>query len=68
MAKIKLQYQVRHTSYGIYNHCKVSYEVRELEHVIDDTKDFRSNLDEAFSKACDLGADPNKQIKWNTIY
>ncbi len=67
MAKIKLQYQVKHTEYGIYNTCKVSYEVRELYHDIDTSKDFRTNLDEAFSEACELGAEPNKQIRWQTI-
>ncbi len=60
MAKIKLEYQVR----DIFSD---RYEVCELEHEIDGSKEFRDNLDDAFSKACDLGADPNRQIRWRVI-
>lgn len=67
MKKILLQYQVKHKEYGIYNHCKISYEVKKLYHEIDEDKDFRTNLDEAFSKACELGADANKMIKWQVV-
>jgi hypothetical protein len=43
------------------------YEVRELTHECDPNKSDRENLDDAFVKACDLGADPNKQVRWRFI-
>lgn len=57
MLKIKIQYQVKLFESG-------RYEVRELTHDCDPNKSDRENLDDAFVKACELGANPNKQIKW----
>ena len=57
---IKLQYQVK----PFLNY---KWEVRELLHKCDPNKSDRENLDDAFSKACDLGADPNKQVRWRFI-
>ena len=67
MATIILQYQVPHREYGLGNCCKTTYEVRTLTHPIDPVKSFRENLDDAFSLACERGADPNKQIRWKEI-
>lgn len=58
--KIKLQYQYK-------NIPKQKYEVRELIHVCDPNKSDRENLNDAFDKACDLGADPNKNVRWKWI-
>lgn len=65
--KIKFQYQVKHTEYGLGNYEKKSWEAKELIHECDPNKSDRENLDDAFSKACDLGADPNKQVRWKFI-
>lgn len=59
--KIKLKYQVR--EYFRSN----NYVVRELIYDCDPNKTDRENLDDAFSKACELGAEPNKQIRWSFI-
>ena len=56
--KIKLKYQIR--EYFRSN----NYVVRELIYSCDPNKTDRENLDDAFSKACELGAEPNKQIRW----
>ena len=64
---IKIEYQVEHREYGIYNHCKVTYEVRTLEHKCDDSKSFLDNFNDAFDKMVSLGGDPNKNIRWRTI-
>ena len=58
---IKLKYQVR--EYFRSN----NYVVRELIYNCDPNKTDRENLDDAFSKACELGAEPNKQIRWSFI-
>ena len=57
MAQIKLQYQVK--PWGASR-----YEVRELTHDCDPNKSNRENLDDAFIKACELGANPNKNVRW----
>ena len=61
MAKqIRFQYQVKP--------CLTDrYEVRELLHKCDPNKSDKENLDDAFIKACELGADPNKQVRWRFI-
>ena len=43
------------------------YEVRELLHKCDPNKSDRENIDDAFCKACELGAEPNKQVGWKFI-
>ena len=58
--KIQLHYQKKDNWRGIYS-------VHELTHECDPNKSDRENLDDAFSKACDLGADPNKNIRWKFI-
>ena len=58
---IKLKYQIR--DYFRSN----NYVVRELIYNCDPNKTDRENLDDAFSKACELGAEPNKQIRWSFI-
>ena len=61
MAKqIKFQYQVK-------KFFEDKWEAKELLHPYDPNKSDRENLDDAFSKACDLGADPNKQVRWKFI-
>ena len=60
MKKIRFQYQVK----KLFSD---KYEVRELIHECDASKSDRDNLNDAFSKACDLGADPNKNIKWKFV-
>ena len=58
---IKLKYQIR--DYFRSN----NYVVRELIYNCDPNKTDRENLDDAFSKACELGADPNKHTRWSFI-
>lgn len=65
MTKIKFQYQV--TQYMFKLNSVERYEVRELIHICDPNKSDRENLDDAFAKACELGADPNKQVRWKWI-
>ena len=66
MAQIKLQYQVKKPIH-LFSNDRERYEVRELLHICDPNKEDRENLDDAFSKAIDLGADPNKQVRWKFI-
>lgn len=66
MAQIKLQYQVKKPIH-LFSNDRERYEVRELLHICDHNKEDRENLDDAFSKAIDLGADPNKQVRWKFI-
>ena len=40
------------------------YEVKELIHECDTNKSDKENLDDTFCKACELGADPNKNVRW----
>ena len=63
--KIKLQYLVKKPEISMYGDC--NYEVKELVHICDPNKSDRENLDDAFSKACELGANPNKNIRWKFI-
>lgn len=65
--QIKLQYQVKHTEYRVGNNVKETYEVRELLHDCDPKKDDIDNFDDAYLKACELGADPNKNMRWRFI-
>ena len=67
MAQIKFQYQVRKPVPMFSNDTRERYEVKELLHECDPNKSDRENLDDAFCKACDLGANPNKQVRWKFI-
>ena len=58
--KIRFQYQVKLP-------LSDRYEVRELLHDYDPNKCDIENLDDAFIKACELGADPNKNVRWRVI-
>ena len=68
MAKvIKFQYQVKQVK-GMFSMSTIErYEVKELLHECDSNKSDRENLDDAFCKACELGANPNKQVRWRMI-
>ena len=62
MAKqIKFEYQVK--GFRVNDR----YEVKVLMHQCDPNKSDRENLDDAFVKACELGANPNKQVRWRFI-
>ena len=65
--KIKFQYQVKQVKEMFSVSTIERYELKELIHVCDPTKSDRENLDDAFCKACDLGANPNKQVRWRFI-
>jgi hypothetical protein len=68
MAKrIIFKYQVKSVRHMFELNSVEHYEVRELTHECDPNKSDRENLDDAFVKACDLGADPNKQVRWRFI-
>jgi hypothetical protein len=68
MAKvIKFQYQVKAEKPIFSNDTIERYEVKELLHECDPNKSDRENLDDAFVKACELGANPNKQVRWKFI-
>jgi hypothetical protein len=67
MAQIKLQYQVKQQKPIFSNDTIERYEVKELLHECDPNKSDRENLDDAFCKAYDLGANPNKQVRWRFI-
>ena len=67
MAKIKFLYQVKNPQHMFELNSVERYEVRELIHICDPNKSDRENIDDAFSKACELGADPNKQVRWKWI-
>ena len=67
MAQIKFQYQVKQQRPIFSNDRMERYEVRELLHECDPNKSDRENLDDAFVKACELGANPNKQVRWRMI-
>lgn len=61
MAKqIRFQYQVK-------KFFEDRWEAKELMHECDPNKSDRENLDDAFSKSCELGCDPNKQVRWRFI-
>ena len=68
MAKtIRLQYQVKKTEYFVGNTHKDSWELKELIHPCDPKKSDKENIDDAFDRACKLGADPNKNVRWRFI-
>ena len=67
MAQIRLQYQVKQQKPIFSNDTIERYEVQELLHECDPNKSDRENLDDAFCKACELGANPNKQVRWSFI-
>jgi hypothetical protein len=67
MTQIKLQYQVKAEKPIFSNDTIERYEVKELLHDCDPNKSNRENLDDAFCKACELGAEPNKQVRWKFI-
>ncbi len=67
MTQIKLQYQVKAEKPIFSNDTIERYEVKELLHDCDPNKSNRENLDDAFCKACELGANPNKQVRWKFI-
>lgn len=61
MAKqIRFQYQVK-------KFFEDRWEAKELMYECDPNKSDRENLDDAFCKACELGADPNKNVRWKFI-
>lgn len=61
MAKqIRFQYQVK-------KFFEDRWEAKELMHECGPNKSDRENLDDAFCKACELGADPNKNVRWKFI-
>lgn len=60
MKTIRLEYQVKLPLVD-------KYEVRELYHECDPNKSDKENLDDAFSKACELGGEPNKNIRWKFL-
>jgi hypothetical protein len=64
---IILKYQVKAEKPIFSNDSLERYELRELKHVCDPNKSDRENLDDAFCKACELGANPNKQVRWGFI-
>jgi len=67
MARIKFQYQVKIKPHLFEFHSVERYEARELIHTCDPNKSDLENLDDAFSKACELGCDPNKNVRWRFI-
>ena len=67
MSYIKFQYQVKRPIRLFSNDDRERYDVKELIHSCDPNKSDRENLDDAFSKACELGANPNKQVRWRFI-
>lgn len=61
MAKqIRFQYQVK-------KFFDDRWETKELIHECDTNKSDRENLDDVFCKACELGAEPNKNVRWKFI-
>lgn len=58
--QIRFQYQVK-------KFFDDRWETKELMHECDPNKSDRENLDDAFCKACELGADPNKNVRWKFI-
>lgn len=64
---IKLLYQVPRTDFFLGNTSRTIYEIKTCYQEVNESISDRENIDNAFSKACELGADPNKNIKWSTI-
>ena len=68
MAKqIRFQYQVKRPLPMFSTDRRECYDVKELFHDCDPNKSDLENLDDAFIKACELGADPNKNVRWRVI-
>ena len=65
--QIRFQYQVKKPIPLFSNDTRERYEVKELIHDCNPNKSDRENLDDAFDKACELGANPNKQVRWRFI-
>ena len=65
--QIRFQYQVKRPFPMFSNDTRERYDVKELIHPCDPNKSDRENLDDAFIKACELGADPNKNVRWGFI-
>ena len=63
MEYVRLQYQVKKLSDGTVDR----YEARELLHPCDSNKSDKENIDDAFDKACEVGAVPYKQIRWKFV-
>lgn len=51
----------------MFSNDRERYEVRELNYECNPNKSDRENLDDAFCKACELGCDPNKNVRWKFI-
>lgn len=64
---IILQYQTKYHPHMFEVNNADRYEVKTLTFVCDNDKSDRENLDDAFDKACTLGCDPNKAIRWKFI-
>ena len=65
--QIRFQYQVKVPLPMFSMNDRERYEVRELLHKCDPNKSDKENLDDAFINACELGADPNKNVRWRFI-
>ena len=65
--QIRFQYQVKKPIPLFSNDTRERFEVKELIHPCDPNKSDRENLDDAFCKACELGAEPNKNVRWKFI-
>lgn len=65
--QIVLQYQVKKPIHMFSTDLKDRYEVKELVYPCDSNKTDRENLDDAYSKACEMGANPDKQIRWRFV-
>lgn len=64
--EIHLQYQVKKRTFGLA-HDSYHYEVRDLHHKCDDSKNDRDNLDDAIDIAVKNGCDLNKIIRWEFV-
>lgn len=67
MKQIRLEYQVKMPIKLFDMDRRKRYEVKTLMHPCDPNKSDRENLDDAFIKACELGCNPNKQVRWRFI-
>ena len=65
--QIRFQYQVKKPFPLFSSDTRERFEVKELMYPCDPNKSDRENLDDAFCKACELGAEPNKQVRWKFI-
>lgn len=65
--QIVFQYQVKRPLPMFSNDTRERYDVKELTHECDPNKSDKENLDDAFIKACELGANPNKNVRWKFI-